>query len=113
MAYTGVRLGAGQTAEFTPVASFPGLTAEVRARLGEMKVAPVSAEMVGETVMPEASREVATAGDGGAEDGCAKGGEARGSELEAGQSRHCEERRDEANPYLSFAEEWIASLRSQ
>src|SRR4051812_210808 len=59
VAYTGVRLGAGQAAEFTPVASYPGLTAEVRARLGEMRVAPVSAEMVGETVMPEASREVA------------------------------------------------------
>ena len=60
VAYTGVRLGAGQTAEFAPVASFPGLTAEVRARLGEMRVAPVSAEMVGETVMPEASREITT-----------------------------------------------------
>ena len=40
VAYTGVRLGASQTAEFTPVASYPGLTADVRARLGEMKVAP-------------------------------------------------------------------------
>jgi hypothetical protein len=59
VAYTGVRLGAEQAAEFTPVASFPGLTASVRARLGEMKVAPVSAEMVGETVMPEARNEVA------------------------------------------------------
>ena len=59
VAYTGIRLGAGQAAEFTPVASYPGLTADVRARLGEMKVAPVSAEMVNETVMPEASREVA------------------------------------------------------
>jgi hypothetical protein len=59
VAYTGVRLGAEQTAEFTPVASYPGLTADVRARLGEMKVAPVSAEMVRETVMPEASRKVA------------------------------------------------------
>ena len=59
VAYTGVRLGAGQAAEFTPVASYPGLTVDVRARLGEMKVAPVSAEMAGETVMPEASREVA------------------------------------------------------
>jgi hypothetical protein len=46
VAYSGVRLGANQTAEFTPVASYPGLTAEVRARLGEMKVAPVAAEMV-------------------------------------------------------------------
>jgi len=59
VAYTGVRLGAEQTAEFTPVASYPGLTASVRARLGEMKVAPVSAEMVGETVMPETRNEVA------------------------------------------------------
>jgi len=60
VAYTGVRLGADQAAEFTPVNSYPGLTAGVRARLGEMKVAPVSAEMVGETVMPEASREITT-----------------------------------------------------
>jgi Protein of unknown function (DUF2865) len=59
VAYTGVRVGANQTAEFTPVASYPGLTAEVRARLGEMKVAPGTAEMVGETVMPETSRDVA------------------------------------------------------
>ena len=54
VAYTGVRLGAGHAAEFTPVASYPGLTADVRARLGEMKVAPVTAEMVGEIVTPEA-----------------------------------------------------------
>src|SRR5436305_10605480 len=46
VAYTGVRLGAGQAADFTPVASYPGLTAEVRARLGELKVAPVVAETV-------------------------------------------------------------------
>lgn len=46
VAYSGVRAGSGQTAEFTPVASYPGLTADVRARLGEMKVAPVSAEMI-------------------------------------------------------------------
>jgi len=59
VAYSGVRLGAGQTPDFTPVASYPGLTADVRARLGEMKVAPVSAEMVRETAMPEASRDVA------------------------------------------------------
>lgn len=48
VAYSGVRLGANQTAEFTPVAAYPGLTADVRARLGEMKVAPVSAEMIGD-----------------------------------------------------------------
>ena len=46
VAYSGVRLGVEQAAEFTPVASYPGLTAEVRARLGEMKVAPVRAETV-------------------------------------------------------------------
>lgn len=45
VAYSGIRVGNGQTAEFTPVNSYPGLNAEVRARLGEMKVAPVSAEM--------------------------------------------------------------------
>jgi len=59
VAYTGVRLGADQTAEFTPVASYPGLTADVRARLGEMKVAPVSAEMVAAGApLPETSRDV-------------------------------------------------------
>ena len=45
VAFTGVRLGASQTADFAPVASYPGLTPDVRARLGEMKVAPVTAEM--------------------------------------------------------------------
>lgn len=45
VAYTGIRVGNDQAAEFTPVASYPGLTADVRARLGEMKVAPVSAEV--------------------------------------------------------------------
>ncbi len=44
VAYSGIRVGNGQTAEFTPVASFPGLTSEVRGRLGEMKVAPVRAD---------------------------------------------------------------------
>jgi hypothetical protein len=60
VAYSGVRVGASQTAEFTPVASFPGLTADIRARLGEMKVAPVSAEMIAnEAPSPDASRDVA------------------------------------------------------
>ena len=60
VAYSGVRVGASQTAEFTPVASYPGLTADVRARLGEMKVAPIAPEMLAsETPLPEASREVA------------------------------------------------------
>ena len=62
VAYTGVKLGASQTAEFTPVASYPGLTADVRARLGEMKVAPVSADMIAANApLPEASRDVVPA----------------------------------------------------
>ncbi len=40
VAYSGIRIGAAQTAEFTPVSSYPGLNAELRARLGEMKVSP-------------------------------------------------------------------------
>src|SRR5713226_9851254 len=60
VAYSGVRVGTSQTAEFTPVASYPGLTAETRARLGEMKVAPVSADMIAnEAPPPEANRDVA------------------------------------------------------
>ncbi len=46
VAYSGIRVGNNQTAEFTPVASYPGLTADVRARLGEMKVAPATAETI-------------------------------------------------------------------
>jgi hypothetical protein len=60
VAYSGVKLGINQTAEFTPVASYPGLTADVRARLGEMKVAPVNADMIAnDAQLPEASRDVA------------------------------------------------------
>ena len=60
VAYSGVKVGVSQTVEFIPVASYPGLTAEVRARLGEMKVAPVPAEMIAtDAALPEASRDVA------------------------------------------------------
>jgi hypothetical protein len=60
VAYTGIRLGANQTAEFTPVASYPGLTADVRTRLGEMKVAPVVAETVAnDAPLADVSRDVA------------------------------------------------------
>jgi hypothetical protein len=56
VAYSGVRTGINQSPEFTPVASYPGLTADVRARLGEMKVAPVAAEMLANDVpMPDAA----------------------------------------------------------
>jgi hypothetical protein len=59
VAYTGVRLGADRTADFTPVASYPGLTADVRARLGEMKVAPVIAETVAsDAPLADVSRDV-------------------------------------------------------
>jgi Protein of unknown function (DUF2865) len=47
VAYSGIKVGNNQNPEFTPVASYPGLTSEVRARLGEMKVAPVAAEAIG------------------------------------------------------------------
>jgi hypothetical protein len=56
VAYSGVKTGINQSPEFTPVASYPGLTADVRARLGEMKVAPVAAEMLANDVpMPDSA----------------------------------------------------------
>jgi Protein of unknown function (DUF2865) len=49
------RDASGQT-EFTPIASYPGLTSEVRARLNAMKVAPVNADMIaGDAQAPETS----------------------------------------------------------
>lgn len=47
VAYSGTN--ANQTAQFTPVNNYPGLTADLRARLGEMKVAPVAAELPEDT----------------------------------------------------------------
>jgi hypothetical protein len=59
VAYSGIKVGNNQTAEFTPVAAYPGLTADVRARLGEMKVAPVAAEaIINEAPLPESARDV-------------------------------------------------------
>jgi hypothetical protein len=59
VAFSGAKTGDAQTAEFTPVASYAGLTPDVRARLGGMKVAPVRAEMIAnDAVSPEASRDV-------------------------------------------------------
>jgi hypothetical protein len=52
VAYSGTQVGSNQTAEFTPVASYPGLTAEVRAKLGDMKVAPVSADLTDDGAAP-------------------------------------------------------------
>jgi hypothetical protein len=61
VAYSGIRVGANQTAEFTPVASYPGLTADVRAKLGEMKVAPVTAELADPSALTETARDIAPA----------------------------------------------------
>jgi len=58
VAYSGVRVGNDQSAEFTPIASYPGLTPEVRAHLGEMKVAPVTANVATDD-MPTGSINVA------------------------------------------------------
>jgi Protein of unknown function (DUF2865) len=52
VAYTGPHGGTAQTNDFTPVASYPGLTAEVRARLTGIKVAPVRAETVAADAPP-------------------------------------------------------------
>lgn len=61
VAYTGIRVGNDQAFDFTPVASYPGLTSEIRARLGEMKVAPVTAEIAGDAPLPETRSDVAPA----------------------------------------------------
>ncbi|MDQ8727284.1 DUF2865 domain-containing protein [Bradyrhizobium sp. LHD-71] len=43
-AFSGSRSGGPEAGDFTPVANYPGLTAATRARLGEMKIAPVATE---------------------------------------------------------------------
>jgi hypothetical protein len=45
VAYSGIRVGNDQAPDLAPVASFPGLTPEVRARLNDMKVAPARADL--------------------------------------------------------------------
>ena len=45
VAFSGGRFGGTQAEDFTPVASYPGLTVATRARLGEIKVAPVQADV--------------------------------------------------------------------
>ncbi len=56
VAYSGVKVGVNQSAEFIPVASYPGLTADVRARLGEMKVAPIAVERLADDTLSEADK---------------------------------------------------------
>jgi hypothetical protein len=59
VAYSGVKVGVNQSAEFTPVASYPGLTADVRARLGDIKVAPMLPDVLAsDTSAPDANRNV-------------------------------------------------------
>ena len=52
VAYSGIRVGNDQAPDFTPVASFPGLTPEVRARLNDLKVAPARADMAANNAAP-------------------------------------------------------------
>ncbi len=58
VAYSGIRVGNSQTAEFLPVASYPGLAADLRARLGEMKIAPPLAEALANETLLERDREL-------------------------------------------------------
>lgn len=60
LVYSNAKSGSGQPGEFTPIASYPGLTAEVRTRLNDIKVAPVAAEMIAnDAPVAETSRDVA------------------------------------------------------
>ena len=58
VAYSGIRVGIDQAAEFSPVASYPGLTADVRARLSELTGAPPTAEARGAETLSESDREL-------------------------------------------------------
>jgi Protein of unknown function (DUF2865) len=46
VAYSGHHAGSNQGTEFTPIASYPGLSIELRARLNEIRVAPVRPDMI-------------------------------------------------------------------
>jgi Protein of unknown function (DUF2865) len=52
VAYSGARAGDNQAAEFTPVASYPGLAADTRAQLSSVKIAPVRAETIADQTQP-------------------------------------------------------------
>ena len=57
VAYSGMRVGNEQTPEFKPAPSYPSLTPEVRARLGDTKVAPARADAAANNALaPEVSR---------------------------------------------------------
>ena len=62
--YSGIRVGNDQNPDFTPLASFPGRTREVRARLNDMKVAPGRADMAANKASTsEVNRYAASGGD--------------------------------------------------
>jgi len=58
VAYNGSRGGSAQSTDFTPVSDYPGLTGSIRAKLTEMKVAPVKADIADDRplIMPAATR---------------------------------------------------------
>lgn len=58
VAYSGIRIGSDRAPDFTPVASYPGLSADVRARLGEIKVAPMTVEAPANDTLLASDREL-------------------------------------------------------
>lgn len=58
VAYSGIRVGNSQAAEFLPVASYPALAAELRARLGDTKVTPPAAQALANETLLERDREL-------------------------------------------------------
>ena len=80
VAYSGIRVGNDQTPDFTPVASFPGLTPQVRARLNDMKVAPMRADMAANNAATSEVTRTPAGGDHRAE-ACARARQARRCEL--------------------------------
>ena len=56
VAFSGIRVGNDQVPDFTPVASFPGLTRELRARLNDMKVVPARADTANNAASSEVIR---------------------------------------------------------
>ena len=58
VAYSGVRVGIEQAAEFTPIADYPGLAPSLREQLNQMKIAPVTAETVPDAAESAANRQV-------------------------------------------------------
>jgi uncharacterized protein DUF2865 len=58
VAYSGIRVGNSQAAEFLPITSYPALAADLRARLGEARVAPPATEALANETLLERDREL-------------------------------------------------------